>query len=158
MNILSHWISQVLHRKQMAYSNWDYLRRFNLQRNYFQRCRQSVRKPNRMCRNLELGAAWLLASPSKRGWGEGKVMIFQKEKGAADWQGARTCPKGHPRPLRESTRTINALTSFNSLPPTSCQNSLISRTQMKIQGHRKNDWSWHLSVSWEKSKWARKTE
>lgn len=158
MNILSHWISQVLHGKQMAYSNWDYLRRFNLQRNYFQRCRQSVRKPNRMCRNLELGAAWLLASPGKRGWGEGRVMVFQRERGLLSDKEQWTCPEGHPRPLRESTRTINALTSVNSLIPTFCQNSPIRRAQMKTQGHGKNDWSGRLSVSWEKNKGTRKTE
>lgn len=81
MNILSHCISRVLRRKQMANSNWDYLRRCNLQRHYFQRCRRNVKKPNRMCRNPTLAVAGLLPSPGERGWGEGTRMGFQKERG-----------------------------------------------------------------------------
>lgn len=51
----------------MAYSNWDYLRRFNLQRHYFQRCRQNVKKPNRMYRNPTFAVAGLLPSPRQKG-------------------------------------------------------------------------------------------
>lgn len=94
MNILRHCISQVLHRKQMAHSNWDYLRRFNLQRYYFQRCRQSVRKANRMWRNPKLEAGWLSPSPGKRGWGEGTVWNPRK-KGGCLMQRAETCLEGH---------------------------------------------------------------
>lgn len=121
MNILSRYISQVLHRKQMAYSNLDYLRRFYLQRYYFQRCRQSVGKPNRMCSSLKLVAAWLLPSLGQRGWGEGTIRGLWKERRLLSEEEQWLVLEGYSLPFRKGTRTINPVPSLCVLPLSSCQ-------------------------------------
>lgn len=146
MNILSHCISQVLHGKQMAYSNSDCLRRFYLQRYYFQRCGQSGGKPSRMCSNPKLGAAWLLPHPGQRGQGEGTVMGPQKERGQFRDGKCDLQPSwGH-----QYKKTPDC----TQLPPSKLQPKLpISRSQTKIQGQRSQECSSYLSASWENSRW-----
>ena len=83
MNILSHCISQVPHRKQMAYSNSDYLRRFLLTKVLFPKAwaegretKQAVQQPQ-----IRSSMAVTLPRPERGGGAEKEQLWVPRRKG-----------------------------------------------------------------------------
>lgn len=132
MNILSHCISQVPHRKQMAYSNSDYLRRFLLTEVLFPKAWaewRETKQPVQQPQIRKLGAARLSLAQAREGRGCGEQQLGVPRREGGHRGGGSVSSSPHERVRTKKCIGCAQLPTSNPLPKLS-----ISKIQTKIHG------------------------
>lgn len=89
MNILGHCISQVPHRKQMAYSNSDYLRRLLLTTVLFSKAWAEWRETKQGVQQPQTSNSMAVTMPRPKGAGSGEKeqLLVPRKKGGHTGRG-----------------------------------------------------------------------
>ena len=138
MNILGHCISQVPHRKQMAYTNSDYLRRLLLTAVLFSKAWAEWRETKQGVQQPQISNSMAVTMPRPKGAGGGEQQLWVPRKKGATWRGGSVTSSPHKTARTKKCVGCTQLPNSNLPPKLS-----ISKIQRKIQGRRNHE---HHSV------------